>query len=155
MLCCIPLWDGLGGAIASLRLCSYYTSKLLRQRENHTTRGFCSHITTVISAVFLQRSEAAPRGSLKGRVAPSCPKALFQSETKCEAIVKKMIFYSHANKIQFHQKVFALGLVLKVRVFGLENGLFELASRPFNTPSTDITQNCKKYGFTDQFIMLN
>ena len=44
--------------------------------------------------------------------------ALFQSETKCEAFVKKMIFYSHADKIHFHQKVFALGLVLKVRVFG-------------------------------------
>ena len=29
-----------------------------------------------------------------------------------------MIFYSHANKTRFHQKGFALRLVLKVRIFG-------------------------------------
>ena len=29
-----------------------------------------------------------------------------------------MIFYSHANKTHFHKKGCALGLILKVRVFG-------------------------------------
>ena len=48
---------------------------------------------------------------------PSCPKPLFQSEAKCEAIDGKVLFYSHANK-PFHKKGFALSLVLKVGVFG-------------------------------------
>ena len=30
----------------------------------------------------------------------------------------EMIFYSHANKTPFHEKSGALGLILKVRVFG-------------------------------------
>ena len=30
----------------------------------------------------------------------------------------KMTFYYHANKTHFHNKGFALGLVLRVRVFG-------------------------------------
>ena len=48
---------------------------------------------------------------------PSCLKPLFQSEAKCRAIDMEMIFYSHANKTHFHNKGFALGLILKVRVF--------------------------------------
>ena len=44
---------------------------------------------------------------------PSFPKPLFQTEAKCEAIMK-MIFYSHANKAHFPKKGFALRLVLKV-----------------------------------------
>ena len=35
---------------------------------------------------------------LFNRPFPSCPKPLFQSEAKCEAIDVKNIFYSHANK---------------------------------------------------------
>ena len=46
---------------------------------------------------------------------PSCLQALFQNEAKCEGFDMKIIFISHANKTHF--KV-ALGLVLKVRVFG-------------------------------------
>ena len=46
------------------------------------------------------------------------PKPLFQSDAKCEAIDMKMAFHSHANKTHFHEKGFALSLVLKVRVFG-------------------------------------
>ena len=35
----------------------------------------------------------------------SCPKPLFQSEAKCEAIAMKMVFYSRPNKTQhFHKK---------------------------------------------------
>ena len=32
----------------------------------------------------------------------------------------KMIFHSHANKTNFHKKGCALGLILKVRVFGTQ-----------------------------------
>ena len=45
-------------------------------------------------------------------------KSHFQSEAKCEAIDMKMIFNYDANKTHFHNKGFALSLVLKVRFFG-------------------------------------
>ena len=35
---------------------------------------------------------------------PKCPKPLFQSEAKCEAIDMKMFFYSHVRKTHFHKK---------------------------------------------------
>ena len=49
---------------------------------------------------------------------PSSKKSHFQSEAKCEAIDMKMVFYCDANKTHFHNKGFALSLVLKVRFFG-------------------------------------
>ena len=49
---------------------------------------------------------------------PSSKQSHFQSEAKCESIDVKMIFHSHANKTHFHNKGFALSLVLKVRFFG-------------------------------------
>ena len=49
---------------------------------------------------------------------PSSKKSHFQSEAKCEAIDMKMIFNYDANKTHFHNKGFALSLVLKVRFFG-------------------------------------
>ena len=49
---------------------------------------------------------------------PSSKKSHFQSEAKCEAIDMKMIFNYDANKTHFHDKGFALSLVLKVRFFG-------------------------------------
>ena len=52
------------------------------------------------------------------RLFPICLKPLFQSEVKCEAIDMKMIFNYDANKTHFHNKGFALSLVLKVRFFG-------------------------------------
>ena len=48
---------------------------------------------------------------------PSSKKSHFQIEAKCEAIDMKMIFNHDANKTHFHNKVFALSLVLKVRFF--------------------------------------
>ena len=49
---------------------------------------------------------------------PSSKESHFQSEVKCEAIDMKMIFNCHGNKTHFHNKGFALSLVLKVRFFG-------------------------------------
>ena len=46
---------------------------------------------------------------------PSSKKSHFQSEAKCEAIDMKMIFNCDVNKTHFHNKGFALNLVLKVR----------------------------------------
>ena len=49
---------------------------------------------------------------------PSSPGPLYQNEVKCSAFDMEMIFHSHANKTHFHKKGCALGLILKVRVFG-------------------------------------
>ena len=49
---------------------------------------------------------------------PSSHGPLYQNEVKCSAFVMEMIFHSHANKTHFHKKGCALGLILKVRVFG-------------------------------------
>ena len=51
----------------------------------------------------------------------SSPGPLYQSEVKCSAFDMEMIFHSHANKTHFHKKGCALGLFLKVRVFGTRN----------------------------------
>ena len=48
----------------------------------------------------------------------SSPGPLYQNEVKRSAFDMKMIFHSHANKTCFHKKGCALGLILKVRVFG-------------------------------------
>ena len=49
---------------------------------------------------------------------PSFPRPLYQNEVKCSAFDIEVIFHSHANKTVFHKKGCALGLILKVRVFG-------------------------------------
>ena len=46
------------------------------------------------------------------------PRPLYQNEVKCSAFDMTMILHSHANKTHFHQNGCALGLTLKVRVFG-------------------------------------
>ena len=40
------------------------------------------------------------------------------NEVQCIAFDMEMIFHSHANKTHFYKKGCALGLILKVRVFG-------------------------------------
>ena len=44
----------------------------------------------------------------KNTLFPSCPKPLFQSEAKCEAIDLEIFFYSHANTTHFHKKILHL-----------------------------------------------
>jgi len=56
--------------------------------------------------------------SSRNRPFLSSKKSHFQSEAKCETIVMKMIFNYDANKTHFHNKGFALSLVLKVIFFG-------------------------------------
>ena len=44
--------------------------------------------------------------------------SLYQNEEKCSAFDMEMIFHSYVNKTHFHKKGCALGLILKVKVFG-------------------------------------
>ena len=67
---------------------------------------------------------------------PSSKKSHFESEAKCEAIDMKMIFNYDANKTHFHNKGFALSLVLKVRFFGTRKW-------PIGGHSVFIMQNAK------------
>ena len=46
------------------------------------------------------------------------PRASVLNEVKCSAFDMETIFHSHASKTHFHKKGCALGLILKVRVFG-------------------------------------
>ena len=48
-----------------------------------------------------------------------------------------MIFQSHANKPRFHKKGCALGLILKVRVFGTCKGPITWAAK--NNQQPDVT----------------
>ena len=43
---------------------------------------------------------------------------MHQNEGSCSAFGMEIIFHSYANKTHFHKKGCALGLILKVRVFG-------------------------------------
>ena len=52
------------------------------------------------------------------RTFPSSPGPLYQNEVTCSAFDVEMIFHSHANKTHFRKKGCALGLILKVSVFG-------------------------------------
>ena len=54
----------------------------------------------------------------ENRSFPSSPGPLYQNEVKCSAFDMEMIFHSHANKTHFYKKGCALGLILKVSVFG-------------------------------------
>ena len=49
---------------------------------------------------------------------PSSPGPLYHNEVKCSAFDMEIVFHSHANKTHFCKKDCALGLILKVRVFG-------------------------------------
>ena len=44
-------------------------------------------------------------------------------------LLKEMMFRSHANKTDFHKKCSALGLTLKVRVFGTRKWPIALARK--------------------------
>ena len=55
---------------------------------------------------------------IRNRPFLSSPGPLCENEVKCSAFGVEMIFNSHANKTHFHKKGCALGLILKVRVFG-------------------------------------
>ena len=53
-----------------------------------------------------------------------------QNEVKCSAFDMEMIFHCHSNKTNLHKKDCALGLVLKVRVFGTRKWLIDFIGDP-------------------------
>ena len=63
---------------------------------------------------------------------PSSPGPLYQNEVKCSAFDMEMIFHSHVNKTHFHNKGCALGLSLKIRVFGTLRRPTEELSQPLD-----------------------
>ena len=60
---------------------------------------------------------------------PNSKKSRFQSEARCEAIDMEMIVNYNANETHFHNKSFALSIVLKVRFFGTRK--WPILSRDF------------------------
>ena len=69
---------------------------------------------------------------------PSSKKSHFQSEAKCEAIDMKMIFNYDANKTHFHNKGFALSLVLKATFFGTRKWPIPFTGKRPRRPETGI-----------------
>ena len=57
---------------------------------------------------------------MKNRPFLSSPEPLYQNKVKGSAFDMEMIFHSQANKTHFHKEVCALGLIVKVRVFGTQ-----------------------------------
>ena len=64
------------------------------------------------------------------------PGLLHQNKVKCSAFDMEMIFHFHANKTHFHKKGCALGLILKVRVFGTRKWPF-VDLKHFRHPSDE------------------
>ena len=58
-------------------------------------------------------------GFTASRPFPSSPGPLYENEVTHSTFDMKTIFHSQANKTHFHKKGCALGLILKVRVFGI------------------------------------
>ena len=58
------------------------------------------------------------RHDFLNRPFPSSKKFHFQNEAKCETFVVEMSFICIIIKTHFHNKGFALSLVLKVKLFG-------------------------------------
>ena len=56
---------------------------------------------------------------LINRAFPSSPGPLYQNAVKCSAFDMEIILHSYANETHFHKNGCALGLILKVRVFGI------------------------------------
>ena len=113
---------------------------------NSATLGFCETVFKL--TLFFRFYQLSEIGYLFNHVIqhclnlgktnrpfPSSKKSQLQSEAKCEAIDMKMIFNYDANKTHFHNKGFALSLVLKVRFLELGNGPFEHSNKTVNSHS--------------------
>ena len=81
---------------------------------------------------------------------PSSPEPLYQNVVKCSAFYMELIFHSHANKTHFHKKGCALGLILKVMVFGTGSfpyaclAIFKRNIRELSNDDGDVNENGKK-----------
>ena len=78
---------------------------------------------------YVGESEANIRSAelrVINRTFPSSPGPLYQNEVKCSAFDMEIILHPYANETHFHKKGCALGLILKVRVFGIRKWLIVL-----------------------------
>ena len=74
--------------------------------------------TNMAAVLLFRNTNVADVRSCEKALLTFSPGPLFQNEVKCSAFDMEIIFHSHANKTHFHKKGCALGLILKVRVFG-------------------------------------
>ena len=71
------------------------------------TERFCAHYNNMYNMALFNNSPF-----------PSSPRPLYQNKVKCSAFDMKIIFHSHAYETYFHKKSCALGLILRLRVYG-------------------------------------
>ena len=81
---------------------------------------FQSHIIIIIISLLLNNFLTALLYIIffSNRPFPSSKKFHFQNEAKCETFVVEMSFICIIIKTHFHNKGFAISLVLKVKLFG-------------------------------------
>ena len=68
---------------------------------------------------------------------PSSPGHVFQNEDRCSAFGMEIIFHSHANKTNFHNKGYAPSLISRVRVFGTRKWAIHLVCARITLNSGD------------------
>ena len=81
-------------------------------QTSNEPKDHCIHCLYPFSLEFLKYGVISTHAN---RPFPSSPQPLYQNEVKCTTFDIEMIFNSHANHTHFRC---ALGLILKVRVFG-------------------------------------
>ena len=86
------------------------------QRTNHYLLDIA--MIGFLNTYSLDRSAVQLGLGPRNRPFPSSLGPLYQNEVRCLAFDMETIVHSHSNKTHFHKKGCALGLILKVRVFG-------------------------------------
>ena len=84
-------------------------------------RVFFNYVSSILLQYFLVGCFVffkLCKGLKYEQAVPSSPEPLYQNEGKCSAFDMEMILHCRANKTHFHKNVCALGLILKVRIFG-------------------------------------
>ena len=93
---------------------------------------------------------------------PRSPEPLYQVlSAQCSAFDMEIIFHSHVNKTHFRKKSYALGLILKVRVFGtrkwcITRQFFSMLQKkrtgldiPCSCPRKDLEANQSHHSLSD------
>ena len=100
-----------------------------KSRIIYNTRHICWKTTVMLRPLPPPAPNVDSRITYLEWAISDFPGPQYQNEVKCSAFDMEMILYSHANKTHFHKKDCALGLILKVRVFGTRKWSIKLESQ--------------------------
>ena len=118
------------------------------QRINHSSLD--SAMIGFLNTYPLDRSPVQLGLGPRNGPFPSSPGPLYQNEVKCMGT----IFHSHAKKSHFHKKGCALGLILKVRVFGTRKWSIEPTTSCSSAPFKRVEVLCHPWQMSEVAITL-